>query len=103
MASKNPSQGLFQRHKIFSLIFSFLFLALLANSAAIIQQKQVYKSRAAETRPTCGLHFKCPAGKSCNPSGLCLNPGECWTQADCVGNTKCDAQDGLGHCYAQGR
>ncbi|OGK19330.1 hypothetical protein A3G67_00295 [Candidatus Roizmanbacteria bacterium RIFCSPLOWO2_12_FULL_40_12] len=53
MANNDPSQSLFKRHKIFTIIFSFLFLALLLSSVAVVQQQQVYKTHAASIKDLC--------------------------------------------------
>ncbi len=45
----------------------------------------------------------CPSGKDCKPSGFCISPGGCWTNADCGAGTVCNGVDGVGSCVPDGK
>ena len=76
MANKDSHQGLFKRHKIFSLIFGSLFLALLLASVAVVQQRQVLQSKAWGGGISIGCVLDChPGDKQCeDEGGKCVQP-----------------------------
>ena len=71
MKNTDLSVGIFKRHKVFTVIFSFLFLAVLAGSVAIVQQQQTIRSKAAES---CKVNcFAIKTTKLCDQNGKTEN------------------------------